>query len=165
MLTVRKRIQIAGVVQGVGFRPFVWRLANELGCTGSIFNNASGVQIEVQGTPTCVDEFQRRLQAESPTSARIAEVVVAECDIEIGVRSFEIVDSRRSERFTAGVAPDLSVCNECLGELREPTNRRFAYPFINCTNCGPRFTIIESLPYDRLRTSMHRFDLHPHFPK
>ncbi len=159
--TIRKRIRVTGVVQGVGFRPFVWRLATELGCTGSVCNDSNGVLIEIQGLPDCIETFQRRLLIDAPPSARIAQVLATICDPILeptqSEGGFQIDSSRQAEKFAVGVAPDVSVCQECLAELNDPSNRRFGYPFINCTNCGPRFTIIESLPYDRQRTTMKAF--------
>ena len=159
MATIRKRIRVAGVVQGVGFRPFIWRLAQELNCTGFILNDPSGVLIEVQGIETLVEEFQRRLTSDAPTSALVTGVVAQLCSALDGECGFEIASSRFTENFVAGVPPDICVCDDCLKELQDQTNRRFGYPFINCTNCGPRFTIIESLPYDRERTTMQGFQL------
>lgn len=159
MLTIRKRIQIAGVVQGVGFRPFVWRLATNLGCTGLVRNDSVGVLLEVQGLASSVEEFLTRLESEAPTSASIGNIVVVSCAIKLDESGFEIADSQRSERLETQVAPDRTVCSDCLGELRDPSNRRYAYPFINCTNCGPRFTIIKSLPYARSSTTMSDFKL------
>jgi hydrogenase maturation protein HypF len=152
-------IRVTGVVQGVGFRPFVWRLAHQLGCSGFVYNDSSGVTIEVQGPETQVTEFLSRLTNEAPSSSIIEDVVSNLCATIEAEPDFVIVDSRPAERFTTGVPPDISVCSDCLDELRNSANRRFNYPFINCTNCGPRFTIIESLPYDRQLTTMQGFTL------
>ncbi len=159
MGTIRTNFRVAGIVQGVGFRPFVWLLAQELGCSGAVGNDSSGVFIEIQGAEEQVAEFRRRLTNDAPTSARIAKVVATPCMPVDSESGFHIVASRHAEKPVAGVAPDMSVCDECLDELNDPSNRRFGYPFINCTNCGPRFTLIESLPYDRSRTTMRGFKL------
>ena len=159
MSIVRYQIRVCGVVQGVGFRPFVWRLARDLGCSGFVYNDSSGVSIEVQGSVENVVEFQRRLVADAPSASCIAEVVDVLCTPTADEIAFEILGSQQAEKTVAVVSPDISVCEQCLRELQDSTNRRFCYPFINCTNCGPRFTIVESLPYDRSRTSMRGFEL------
>lgn len=158
MARIRKHIRVSGVVQGVGYRPFVWRLAKELGCSGSVCNDAFGVSIEVQGLEADLAEFERRLASDAPPSAIVAAVVATLCETRDSESGFQIIDSRCAETSFAGVPPDLSVCDDCLDEMRDPSNRRYGYPFINCTNCGPRFTIIESLPYDRPRTTMRQFN-------
>jgi hydrogenase maturation protein HypF len=134
-------------------------MAMELGCSGFVCNDSMGVFIEVQGTDELVAELVQRLSSQAPTSARVTNVVVTLCEPKAGEIGFEILASRPAAKLLAGVAPDICVCDKCLSELRDVTNRRYGYPFINCTNCGPRFTIVESLPYDRLRTTMRGFEM------
>jgi len=156
----RARIVIRGAVQGVGFRPFVYRLAASLGVTGWVSNTGQGVFIEAEGDRAILDEFMRRLDDERPPRA---VVVSRECAVldPAGFERFEIRASAGHEEPSAFVLPDVATCPDCLRELRDPGDRRFRYPFINCTNCGPRFSIIEHLPYDRERTSMKAFTMCP----
>jgi hydrogenase maturation protein HypF len=153
---LRQRIDVRGVVQGVGFRPFVYRLANELALDGYVMNDASGVTIEVQGNAAGLREILRRLRDEAPPRARIDSIAVRECAPQPAPRGFAIVDSGRG-RATTAIGPDTAVCDDCLAELFDPGDRRYRYPFINCTNCGPRYTITRALPYDRASTSMAEF--------
>lgn len=155
----RQVIRIRGVVQGVGFRPFVWRLAHELNCTGLVCNDAFGVYIELQGSQENITKFLTRLVDEVPVGAAIQELNVALGQPKAQEHDFVITDSLLDDRPTALVAPDIAPCEACLLELEHSANRRFHYPFINCTHCGPRFTIIRSLPYDRQRTTMAGFPL------
>ncbi|MBZ5502376.1 MAG: acylphosphatase, partial [Acidobacteriia bacterium] len=157
-MEVRKEIRVAGIVQGVGFRPYVYRLATDRKLSGSIRNTPAGVTIQVQGPAGLVDDFVSRLPAEAPVLARITGVVIRElpCDAE---RDFLIESSRRGERVRTLISPDVAVCDDCLRELFDRRDRRYLYPFINCTNCGPRFTIIRDIPYDRPRTSMAGFPM------
>jgi hydrogenase maturation protein HypF len=152
----RTRIIMRGAVQGVGFRPFVYRLASELGVTGWVSNTGQGVFMEAEGDRATLDEFVRRLDDDRPPRAVI---VSRECSVldPIGFEHFEIRASAAHEEPSAFVLPDLATCPDCLRELFDRRDRRFRYPFINCTNCGPRFSIIEHLPYDRERTSMKSF--------
>ena len=161
MPQLRKQIVIKGIVQGVGFRPFVWRLAAELKCTGSVCNNTSGVMIEVQGNQVNIGEFERRLICDAPSLSRITDLQSTFVEVRHGESQFQILASAFSKCTDAAVSPDVGVCNDCLTELFAPHNRRSGYPFINCTNCGPRFTIVQSLPYDRNRTTMRGFELCP----
>ena len=156
----RARIVIRGAVQGVGFRPFVYRLASELGVTGWVSNTGQGVFIEAEGDRAALDEFVRRLDDDRPPRA---VVVSRECTMldPVGFERFEIRASAADEEPSAFVLPDIATCADCLRELFDPGDRRFRYPFINCTNCGPRFSIIEHLPYDRERTSMKAFPMCP----
>ncbi len=157
-MEVRKAIEVAGVVQGVGFRPYVYRLARELHLGGLISNTASGVAIEVEGPTTAVESFLHRLPRELPPLARITSLAVRDlaCDHDAG---FRILPSRLGEESRALISPDVAVCDDCLRELFDPADRRYRYPFINCTNCGPRFTIVREIPYDRPRTSMAVFPM------
>src|SRR5215468_7290924 len=155
---IRKAVEVAGIVQGVGFRPFVYRLANECGLTGLIANTPAGVSIEVQGDAEAVEKFLARLPKEIPPLAKITGLVPRDSEPR-EEKSFQIVASRMGQAAQALISPDVTVCEDCLREMNDPRDRRFRYPFINCTNCGPRFTIIKDIPYDRARTSMAAFKM------
>jgi hydrogenase maturation protein HypF len=156
---VRQRFTVTGVVQGVGFRPFVHRIATQLGLAGFVGNDSGAVFLEVQGERARVDEFGRRLRAEAPPLARIGAVTVA--DVAVGAQAtafgFRIVPSRTIAGERTPIPPDVAVCDDCVGELFDPRDRRYRHPFVTCTNCGPRFTIIRELPYDRPATTMSAF--------
>ncbi|HDR06096.1 MAG TPA: carbamoyltransferase HypF, partial [Candidatus Coatesbacteria bacterium] len=156
----RRRIHVTGTVQGVGFRPFVYRLAAELGLAGFVHNDASGVWAEAQGPRDALDALLRRLKDEAPPLARI-ESVEAEEIAEAPEAGFTIRESPLGGPQMTPVSPDVATCPDCRRELFDPANRRHRYPFTNCTNCGPRFTIIEGLPYDRPLTTMSGFPLCP----
>jgi len=155
---VRKGIDVAGIVQGVGFRPYVYRLANECGLTGLIANTPAGVSIEVQGDAEAVERFLERLPKEIPPLAKITGIAPRDAELQQET-AFQIKASSLRAAAKALISPDVSVCEDCLRELLNPRDRRFRYPFINCTNCGPRFTIIHDIPYDRARTSMAKFKM------
>jgi len=155
-VAVRKAIEVTGIVQGVGFRPFVYRLAHDCNLTGLIANTPAGVTIEVQGDGDLIERFLVRLQSEVPPLAKITSFHPREIHLQSDT-SFRIVSSRLDTPPKALISPDVAVCSDCLGEMSNPRDRRFRYPFINCTNCGPRFTIIRDIPYDRSRTSMASF--------
>ncbi len=157
-MQVRRRIHVSGIVQGVGFRPFVYRLAAGRQLAGQIANTARGVVIEVQGFPEVVDDFLARLPAEAPPLALITGLQVTEISPN-GEEDFRILPSENSGTVRTLIPPDIAVCDACLVELFNPADRRYLYPFINCTNCGPRFTIVRSLPYDRPQTSMAVFPM------
>ena len=159
-MEVRRQIEVAGIVQGVGFRPYIYRLAIERNLRGCVSNSPSGVTIEVQGPVEAVDEFVRRLPAEAPPLSHITDLRVHEalCN---GDRDFRIVATKRGEPVRTLISPDVSICSDCLRELFDPQDRRHGYPFINCTNCGPRFTIVRDIPYDRPYTSMAGFRMCP----
>lgn len=148
-----RSVKIRGVVQGVGFRPFVYRVATELNLAGWVLNGEEGVSIHIEGGDAALDEFLRRLKSEAPPAASIVEIEVAPAAPE-GFDRFFIKESERNSRPTVRISPDLPVCAECAIELTDPANRRFRYPYINCTNCGPRYTVILALPYDRPSTTM-----------
>ena len=154
----RLRVTIRGAVQGVGFRPFVYRLATDLGLVGWVSNTAQGLFIEVEGAPAHLEEFLRRLDQERPPRAALTslETVLLEA---AGFSTFEIRASDANGAKTTLMLPDIATCPDCLREIFDPANRRFGYPFTNCTNCGPRFSIIEALPYDRPNTTMRHFDM------
>jgi hydrogenase maturation protein HypF len=150
---------VRGVVQGVGFRPFVYGLAHRCSLTGLVGNESAGVFIEVQGQLESIEEFQRALRAEPPPLAFIDGLRVDEMPV-IQEQSFTIIASRNDARSTP-VTPDIATCDDCIRELFDPADRRYRYPFLNCTNCGPRFTILRDLPYDRPRTTMAVFTMCP----
>jgi hydrogenase maturation protein HypF len=156
----RLKVSVRGVVQGVGFRPFVYRLASELGLRGWVLNSAQGVFIEVEGDRQSLQNFLFRVETDKPQLASIHSLEPSFLDA-IGYDRFEIRDCNQRGPKTVLVMPDVATCSDCLREILDPTNRRYRYPFTNCTNCGPRFTIIESLPYDRPNTSMARFGMCP----
>ena len=155
----RLRVQVSGQVQGVGFRPFVYRLARELGLSGWVRNCGAGVELEVQGHSEQVESLLRKLRQEHPPLARIAGVTVKHAEVETS-EGFAILESSGGETTTR-IAPDTSICPDCLEELFMPGDRRHRYPFINCTHCGPRYTIAARLPYDRAHTAMAKFPLCP----
>ncbi|MDR3751038.1 MAG: carbamoyltransferase HypF, partial [Terracidiphilus sp.] len=152
----RRAVQVCGVVQGVGFRPFVYRLAQEEGLAGFIGNDTDGVTIEIEGPAARVEAFLRRLRSEAPPLARIDSIAVRETAA-LGEAEFRIVASEVLGRVSTGIPADAATCPDCLRELLDPKDRRYRYPFLNCTNCGPRFTITRRIPYDRPQTSMARF--------
>ncbi|OBF05744.1 carbamoyltransferase HypF [Mycobacterium sp. ACS4054] len=157
---VRQRLTVTGVVQGVGFRPFVHRLATELGLSGFVGNDSGAVFLEVQGERERVNEFGRRLRAEAPPLARIVDVTISELPADAArQRGFRIVTSRAVPGVATPIPPDIAVCDECVTELFDPDDRRYRHPFVTCTNCGPRFTIIRELPYDRPATTMSGFGM------
>jgi hydrogenase maturation protein HypF len=154
----RVRLRIEGTVQGVGFRPYVHRLAGELGLAGWVGNDERGVLAEVEGEPAAVEAFVARLPAEAPPLARVGRVRRAELEAR-GERGFAIAASASRPGHAPPVTPDTATCADCLAELFDPTDRRHRYPFVNCTNCGPRFTIVTAVPYDRPRTTMAGFQM------
>jgi len=156
----RRVIGVRGVVQGVGFRPFVYRLASEESLAGFIGNDTDGVTIEVEGPSSSLDSFLTRLRSEAPPLARIDSVTVRELE-PTGATGFRIVASEVLGRVSTGIPADAATCPDCLRELLSPADRRFRYPFLNCTNCGPRYTITRRIPYDRPQTSMARFKMCP----
>jgi hydrogenase maturation protein HypF len=156
---VRVQARVEGTVQGVGFRPFVYRLATDLGLAGWVRNDERGVELEVEGTREDIDAFVARLPAEAPPLARVERVRFEQRPAR-GERSFLITPSMRDGSASSAdalVAADCATCPDCLAELRDPGDRRYRYPFINCTNCGPRFTIVRGVPYDRPLTTMAGF--------
>lgn len=156
----RLRLAVRGAVQGVGFRPFVYQLAHTLGLAGWVLNAPDGVFVEVEGTRGQLEEFRRRLVSERPPHALVLSVEATWLD-PTPYETFEIRESEAEGEPTALVPPDLATCDACQRELFDPQDRRFRYPFTNCTHCGPRFSIIDALPYDRGRTSMRGFVMCP----
>ncbi len=159
-MEVRRQIEVCGIVQGVGFRPYVYRLATGRRLRGTIRNTPAGVTIEIQGPAETVQDFVERLPAEAPPLARITSVAVHDVPCN-GDQDFRIVHSHEGEEVRTLISPDVAICPDCLRELFDPNDRRYRYPFINCTNCGPRFTIIRDIPYDRPSTSMAMFLMCP----
>lgn len=157
-LTAGLSIRVRGQVQGVGFRPFIWQLARQFGLRGDVCNDPEGVWIRVAGND--LDAFANAIRAEAPPLARIDAVETAPCDVPETLRAFEIAASK-GEGSETRITPDAATCADCLADIRGSDPRRAGYAFTNCTHCGPRFTIINGLPYDRARTSMAAFDMCP----
>ena len=157
-MTTAVSLHVTGVVQGVGYRPFVYNLARRLGVTGWVRNASDGVWCLAEGDPETLAAFERALRDEAPPMAVVESVVAEEVDLE-GAVEFVIVASRAEEGAMTLVSPDIATCDACRGELLDPSDRRYRYPFINCTNCGPRFTIIDDVPYDRPMTTMRDFPM------
>jgi hydrogenase maturation protein HypF len=153
----RRRFRVAGVVQGVGFRPFVYGLATRHGLGGFVLNDGSGVLVEAEGAPAELDAFAAAIAAEAPPLARV-DSVLAETMASNGDAAFRIETSAATGR-TALIPADVATCDDCLRELFDPADRRYRYPFVNCTQCGPRFTIVRGVPYDRPLTTMAGFEL------
>lgn len=156
----RARIELSGVVQGVGFRPFIYRLAKEYSLDGFVANTTRGVEIEVEGEEGLLSLFINDIKTKKPPLASIERMEITFLPPN-SYRRFEIKESRREEERTILLPPDIAICDDCLRELFAPEDRRYRYPFINCTNCGPRYTIVKDLPYDRERTVMSCFKMCP----
>jgi len=155
----RIQLQITGIVQGVGFRPFIYQLAQKLSLGGSIYNNGNGVVVEIEGEYNALYTFMHQLKRSAPELSRID--TVEQIDIALkNETSFHIIDSLSSDKHTM-ISPDMALCDACTSELHDPSNRRYNYPFINCTDCGPRYSIIQTVPYDRKNTSMQIFSMCP----
>ncbi|WP_297444203.1 carbamoyltransferase HypF [Desulfurobacterium sp.] len=157
---MRAKIFVTGTVQGVGFRPFIYRLATSLNLNGYVLNDTSGVIIEVEGNEKDVKEFLLRIEKEKPPISKIYSLEYKFLE-DAGYESFEIKKSTEGGKVEVLILPDLATCEECIKEMENPQDRRYRYPFINCTNCGPRYTIIEKLPYDRKNTTMKIFKMCP----
>ena len=158
---LRRALVAAGQVQGVGFRPFIYRLAHEEGLSGSVGNTSAGVRMEVQGSPEAVARFARRLREELPPLARLTALEEQSLPLCPEETDFVIVPSTGQAGHSVLVSPDMGLCPDCLADMRDPANRRHGYAFTNCTNCGPRYTITRAIPYDRAVTSMACFPLCP----
>jgi hydrogenase maturation protein HypF len=159
---MRVHAEVAGTVQGVGFRPFVYRLAREMGLSGWVANSGGGVAVEIEGAPSELDAFLARLSRDAPPPARVDRVTSRAVGGAVGAPAgFAIRASRDEGAPSAGLLPDLATCPACLAEVFDPRDRRYHYPFTNCTRCGPRYTIVEALPYDRERTTMRAFTMCP----
>jgi hydrogenase maturation protein HypF len=153
-----RRIEVRGTVQGVGFRPWIYRLARDEGIAGRVRNDGLGVTIEASGRPEALDRFVRRIRSEAPPAAAVRAVLVESVAAE-RVAGFEIASSEGGEGRRVSIPPDLATCPECLAEVLDPSDRRHGYAFTNCTRCGPRYTIARDVPYDRARTTMSRFPM------
>jgi len=151
-------IRVRGVVQGVGFRPFVYRLAQENMLSGWVLNGDQGVEIHLEGTDEDLAAFVQDMRMRSPAAANIAAIEVEPAPCE-GLSDFTIRESERLDRPTVCISPDLPICDECLAELFDPSDQRYGYPYINCTNCGPRYSVILALPYDRPNTTMRAWPM------
>lgn len=161
MERIRAVIRVHGIVQGVGFRPFVHRRVTEYALSGWIRNTSAGAELELEGAPEAVDRFLTALRADPPPLAVIEDVEVERCADLRGYTDFRIVESKTLDERDTLISPDVGICPDCLRELLDPRDRRYRYPFINCTNCGPRFTIIRDIPYDRRSTTMVSFPMCP----
>jgi hydrogenase maturation protein HypF len=157
-MTIARTVRVRGLVQGVGFRPFVFRLARANSLAGWILNEPHGVDIHLEGAEPALQAFLNDLETHAPAAARITAVEVDATE-RTGLDDFTIRESKASGRPTVRISPDLPVCDDCLAELFDPSNPRFGYPYINCTDCGPRYSVIESLPYDRANTTMKRWPM------
>lgn len=158
----RRRIRVSGIVQGVGYRPFVYGLATAAGLVGQVLNDSSGVTIEVEGETAVLDTFTTTLHTKSPPLAHIEQITIEQLPLlSNGQRTarFHIAASQSERQPNTAISPDVATCQNCLNELFDPSDRRYRYPFINCTNCGPRFTIIKNVPYDRSATTMATFPM------
>ena len=151
-------IRVRGVVQGVGFRPFVYRLARANTLAGWVLNGEQGVEIHLEGTEPGLDAFVRDLRTQTPPAATIAEVEIEPAEL-VGLHEFTIRASEHRDHPTVRISPDLPVCDQCVADLFNPANPRYRYPYINCTNCGPRYSVVLSLPYDRCNTTMEQWSL------
>jgi hydrogenase maturation protein HypF len=156
---IRFNLQVRGIVQGVGFRPFIHRLVREYGFSGWVRNTSFGAELELEGERGSIARFAEEIRLNHPVLALIESVEVNELDGLKYYKEFEIVPSSSTETVQTLVSPDVAICPDCLRELFDPTDRRYRYPFINCTNCGPRFTIIKTVPYDRAATAMAAFPM------
>jgi len=153
-----RRYVIRGTVQGVGFRPYIYRLAVDLGLGGEVWNGVDHVGVRVEGSADALARFERELPRGIPPAARL-ESVRGETVPPRGSDTFRIAESRGSAALAVRITADLATCAACLAELRAPEDRRFGYPFLNCTDCGPRYTITRGVPYDRPRTTMAPFTM------
>lgn len=155
---IAKRVEVNGIVQGVGFRPFVYQLATRYNLSGNVANTSSGVAIHIQGPQRNIESFYKDIPLKCPPLAHITQLSIFDEKLN-NFNEFKITDTKRESRTATLISPDISVCDDCLNELFDPADRRFRYPFINCTNCGPRYTIIDDIPYDRPKTSMKYFKM------
>ncbi|MCD4830276.1 MAG: carbamoyltransferase HypF [Anaerohalosphaeraceae bacterium] len=158
-MIIRKQIAVTGQVQGIGFRPYIYRLAQQLGLTGAVRNDTAGVSIEVQGRTETIAEFIATLNSENPQVPLMKILSIEASDVEVikSESDFSIIASNATGDISAGVTADAATCGECIAELFDPTDFRFSYAFVNCTNCGPRYSIIKAVPYDRPQTTMAEF--------
>lgn len=160
-IEVRLRIEVNGIVQGVGFRPFIYRIAQNANLCGFVNNNEHGVLIEVQGSKQAVTSFPNKIKEQAPPLSHIVDITTTHLPTLQDETTFKIVTTSNSKEAKTYISPDVAICDDCLREMNDPHNHRFRYPFINCTNCGPRYTIVKQIPYDRPFTSMSQFPLCP----
>ena len=153
-------ITIKGLVQGVGFRPFVYTIAHELNLHGTVANNTAGVIIQLQSTEAEKDLFVQRIQREKPVISSITDIVIRQTELNDAYHRFHIADSQLSNHDITRISPDIAICDQCMDDYRHQPHR-IDYPFVNCTHCGPRFSIIKSIPYDRSFTTMEAFEMCP----
>ena len=158
MMPIACFIRVHGVVQGVGFRPFVYRLAREKTLAGWVLNGDQGVEIHLEGDDRKMEAFVREMRSKAPAAASISDVEVEPALCE-GLAEFTIREGDHAERPTVRISPDLPICEDCLRECFDPENPRYEYPYINCTNCGPRYSVVIALPYDRVKTTMRAWPL------
>src|SRR5277367_2833925 len=151
-------IRVRGVVQGVGFRPFVYRLAHANTLAGWVLNGDQGVEIHLEGSERAMETFIQEMRSKPPSASSISEIEVEPAPHE-GLNEFTIRESRHSEQLTVRVSPDLPICEDCLKECFDSSDQRYKYPYINCINCGPRYSVILSLPYDRDNTTMREWPM------
>ncbi len=157
---IARKLEVNGIVQGVGFRPFVYQLADQYHLKGEVANTSSGVTISIEGTRAHISQFIKDLSEKSPPLSQIIEIIEKNQPLNRHT-AFKIVKSRGQTAMSTLISPDVSICDDCLKEVLDPNDRRYQYPFINCTNCGPRYTIIDDIPYDRPKTSMKHFKMCP----
>ncbi|MDP4092526.1 MAG: carbamoyltransferase HypF [Bacillota bacterium] len=158
MIKTRYFIKITGIVQGIGFRPFVYNLARDLSINGWVSNTGEGVIIEAESSRDILDQFVKRLKSQAPSLSKIKDISVQEMEY-LGYSDFTIKESISGRKKDIYISPDVSICPDCIRELYDAADRRYQYPFINCTNCGPRFTIVRDIPYDRINTTMNKFPM------
>lgn len=158
-MTTRTQILVRGIVQGVGFRPYIYSLASRRSLKGRVFNNTAGVVIDVEGEARAIEQFVNEIRLNPPPLSQVEAVECSEHLAPADYHDFRIVESAAAGAKFAPISADIATCEDCLRELFDPRDRRYRYPFINCTNCGPRFTIIEGVPYDRARTTMRDFEM------
>lgn len=151
-------LKVEGIVQGVGFRPFVYNEALALDLKGWINNNSEGVYIDVEGEEEKLNDFINNLKLKKPSLAKIENIIIQEKEL-INYKSFDIRESERKDEKITLISPDVATCKDCIEDITNPSNKRYRYPFTNCTNCGPRFSIIKSIPYDRDNTTMKKFKM------
>ncbi len=155
----RYLFEVRGIVQGVGFRPFIYRIAKSIGVTGNTKNDSKCVYIEVQGEDYVISLFKKKLLDEYPKAGEIFEIVEKEIDVILGEKDFTILESSKADQTFPVIPPDIATCKDCIAEIFDRSQRRYLYPFTNCTNCGPRFSIVLDIPYDRCNTSMKDFEM------
>ena len=153
----RKKLQVTGIIQGVGFRPFIYRQASQLALKGWASNTGDGVTVDIEGSPSALEAFIETLQKKPPINSKIESLTITNLPV-CGYQQFELRNSA-GQQHSMFISPDIATCPACIDELLDPSNRRYQYAFTSCSQCGPRYSIINALPYDRERTAMHTFPL------